>query len=192
MVNTMNKWTRKRILDTFTELVNEHGYDAVTIQMILEKAEIGKTSFYRYFRNKSDLLYGHYEDLYDAAVEDEQCNDVTDLFILLLKITRENPEELSMFDTIGYESYREFIYKYTYARGKEILETAWKRQLTEKEKFHVAFFCGGGARILEEYACGKYRNMTPEEAGKAVASMASDRYRVTIDKPAYRKKKTKR
>ena len=185
----MNKWTRKRILDTFTELVAEEGYENVSVQDILERAEVGKTTFYRYFRNKEDLLYEHYRDFYDAALEDEQCRTLQDLFTMLLRITREKPEELSMFDTIGYASYRDFIYKYTCSCGKRILETAWGRPLTEREEFHVAFFCGGGARILEEYACGKYRNMSPEEAGKEVNKIAAARYQVEINKPAYRKKK---
>ena len=178
----MNKWTRKRILDVFTGLVSEYGYEHVTVAMILEKAEVGKTTFYRYFDNKADLLYEHYKDLYDAAIEDEHCVELKDLFIVLFRIAREHPEELSLFDTIGIDSYREFIYKYTCARGKQILEKAWGRPLTQKENFSVAFFCGGGARMLEEFACGRYRDMTPEEAGNIAASIMHVPYRVKIVK----------
>ncbi len=178
----MNKWTRKRILDTFTDLVSEHGYENVTVQMILEKADVGKTTFYRYFRDKADLLYEHYKDLYDAAIEDENCVELKDLFSLLFRKVREHPEELSLFDTIGFDSYREFIYKYTCARGRQIMEKAWGRPLTMKENFHVSFFCGGGAKMLEEYACGRYRDMTPEEAGAEAASMMHAQYDVKIIK----------
>lgn len=178
----MNKWTKKRILDVFTELVDEYGYEDVTIQMILEKAEVGKTTFYRYFRNKSDLLYAHYKDLYDAAIDDDNCKDLEDLYVSLFRTIRERPEELAMFDTIGYDSYLEFIYQYTLTRGKQILEKAWGRPLTLKEHFHVAFFCGGGARILEEYACGRYRELTPEELGREAASIMHSPYKVKIIK----------
>ncbi len=178
----MNKWTRKRILDAFTALVMEHGYDEVTVEAVRKKAEVGKTTFYRYFRNKADMLNAHYQDLYDAAIESEQCTTLEDLFTLLFRTTRENPEELSMFDTLGHESYREFIYRYTFRRGKQIIETAWGRPLTVVEEFHVAFFCGGGARMLEEWACGRYREMTSEEAGRESASMVHDLYSVQIEK----------
>ncbi|MCR5299588.1 MAG: TetR/AcrR family transcriptional regulator [Erysipelotrichaceae bacterium] len=178
----MSKWTKKRIDEAFTALVAEHGYENVTVAMIMERADVSKTTFYRYFRNKSDVMDGHYRRLYDAAFEDENCRTLEDLFTGLFRITREHPEELSMFDTVGYDSYRDFIYNYTYQRGKQIMEKGWGRPLTEKEDFNIAFFCGGGARILEEWVCGRYRSMTPEEAGRALAKIIDQRYRVPIYK----------
>ena len=188
----MNQWTRKRILDAFTELVSEEGYDNVTAEMIMKRADVGKTTFYRYFRNKAAVMYAHYQELYDEAIADENCTTLTDLFTLLLKTTRERPEELHMFDTIGYDSYREFIYTYTYNRGRQIMETAWGRPLSSKEDFVVAFFCGGGARILEEWACGRYGDLSNEEAGKAIGSLVQPRYSVQLDDKTKTKKGTKK
>ena len=68
-----NKWTRQRILDAFTQLVTEAGYENVTLVMIREKAEVGKTTFYRYFKDKADLLDAHYRAIYDDAFSDENC-----------------------------------------------------------------------------------------------------------------------
>lgn len=188
----MSKWTKKRIDKAFTELVSEVGYENVTVMMIMERAEVGKTTFYRYFRNKADVMDAHYRDLYDAAIADENCVELADLFTLLFRTTREHPEELSMFDTIGYDSYREFIYNYTYQCGRKIMESAWGRPLTEKEDFHVAFFCGGGARMLEDWACGRYRSMSAEEAGTEAASMMHTEYQVRINKEALNVKGTKK
>lgn len=178
----MSEWTKKRIDEAFTALVSEYGYEKVTVEMILERASLSKTTFYRYFRNKADVMDGHYRRLYDSAFEDKNTQKLEDLFTALFRITREHPEELSMFDTIGYDSYRDFIYHYTYRRGKQIIEKAWGRPLSEKEDFNIAYFCGGGARILEEWVCGRYRDMTPEEAGQAVAKIIDTRYRVPLRK----------
>ncbi len=178
----MSRWTKKRIDEAFTALVTQHGYEDVTVAMIMEKADVSKTTFYRYFRNKADVMDYHYRNLYDEAFENENCHTLEDLFTLLFRTSREHPEELAMFDTIGYDSYREFIYNYTYRRGKQIIETAWGRPLTEREDFNIAYFCGGGARILEEWACGRYSGMTPEEAGAAAAKIIHGRYQVPIIK----------
>ena len=177
----MNIWTKKRIMTAFTELVEEEGYDHLTVEAIAKRADVSKATFYRYFKTKTDLLDAHYRDLYDAAFEDKNCRNLQDLFTLLLKQIRENPGELSMFDTVGYDSYREFIYKYTYTRGKAVIEKAWGRKLNRTEELHVALFCGGGARIMEEWACGKYRDLTAEEAGKEIASMVGREYFVKLN-----------
>jgi AcrR family transcriptional regulator len=178
----MNKWTRKRILDSFTALVAEHGYDHVTVEMIMRRAEVSKTTFYRYFHDKASVMDEHYREQYDAALASKNCRNLEDLFTLLLKRIRENPDELSMFDTIGIDSYQEFIYRYTFERGRQILEAAWGRPLTSSEEFHVAFFCGGGARIMGEWVCGRYREMTAEQAGHEIGQMVSPKYNVMIDK----------
>ena len=183
----MNKWTRRRIIDAFSELVFEYGYEDVTVTMIMDKAEVGKTTFYRYFQNKADVLNARCKDMYDSAINDKDCLNLEDLFTRLFRFSREHPEELSMYDTIGYYSYRDFMYKYTYNTGKRIMESAWGRPLTVKEDFHVAFFCAGGSKMLEEWTCGKYRTMTPEEAGHESASMMHTQYDVDLQNTKIKK-----
>ncbi|WP_241522238.1 TetR/AcrR family transcriptional regulator [Staphylococcus intermedius] len=39
------------------ELLNEKQFNVITIQMICERAEINRSTFYRYFEDKYDLLY---------------------------------------------------------------------------------------------------------------------------------------
>ena len=63
----MNKFTRKRIIDAFTQLVSEYGYENVNVAMIIKRAEVGKTTFYRYFKDKRDVMFAHCQNLYDTA-----------------------------------------------------------------------------------------------------------------------------
>lgn len=46
---------RKWILSNATELIFEHGFDAVSMDQIAQKAEISKGSLYTYFKSKVDL-----------------------------------------------------------------------------------------------------------------------------------------
>lgn len=47
---------RARILDTASELFYQHGVRAVGVDLVVEKAGVAKTSLYRYFATKDDLV----------------------------------------------------------------------------------------------------------------------------------------
>jgi AcrR family transcriptional regulator len=49
--------TRKFLQDALIELVAEEGYESVTIQEILDKANVGRSTFYAHFQDKDQLLH---------------------------------------------------------------------------------------------------------------------------------------
>ncbi|MGL4655458.1 MAG: TetR/AcrR family transcriptional regulator [Sarcina sp.] len=48
--------TKKKIFETAVRLINEKGYDNVTISEICKEAEVGKGTFYVHFEAKEDIL----------------------------------------------------------------------------------------------------------------------------------------
>ena len=178
----MEKWTRKRIIETFTELVSKYSYDGVTVQHILEKAEVSKTTFYRYFKDKADVMDARFRSLYDEAVARSDCRSLQDLFTILLRQSREQTDQYAMFATTGFNSYREFVYRYTVTMGQIIMETAWGRAVTEEEKFYISFFCAGGAKILQDWARGRqFAELSAEEVAARMCRMIHPRYQVRLD-----------
>lgn len=59
------KRTQKMIIEAFIELVEESGFDHVTVQNISERAMINRATFYAHFKDKYDL----YNKIFDFAVE---------------------------------------------------------------------------------------------------------------------------
>lgn len=49
--------TRKLLQDALIELVAEKGYETVTIQEILDSANVGRSTFYTHFQDKDQLLH---------------------------------------------------------------------------------------------------------------------------------------
>ena len=47
------------------ELMQEREFDSITVQQILERAGVGRTSFYTHFRNKQDVFDSSFERLFD-------------------------------------------------------------------------------------------------------------------------------
>ena len=51
--------TQAAVYSAFVALIIERGYDAISVQDIIDEADVGRTTFYAHFRSKNELLgYG--------------------------------------------------------------------------------------------------------------------------------------
>jgi len=55
--------TRRQLRNSLMSLILERGYNAVTIEDITERADLGRTTFYLHFRDKEDLLMESLEQI---------------------------------------------------------------------------------------------------------------------------------
>jgi AcrR family transcriptional regulator len=55
--------TRRQLRDSLLSLILEKGYDAVTIEEITERADLGRTTFYLHYKDKEDLLLKSIESI---------------------------------------------------------------------------------------------------------------------------------
>lgn len=53
--------TRELLQKALIELINERGYAAITIQDIVDRANVGRTTFYVYYTGKDDLFMSCHE-----------------------------------------------------------------------------------------------------------------------------------
>lgn len=49
--------TRQLLRDALVELIDEQGYEKITVQDITKRATLNRATFYLHFRDKLDLLY---------------------------------------------------------------------------------------------------------------------------------------
>lgn len=55
--------TQRLLLDALINLILERGYDRVTVGDVLERADVGRSTFYSHFRDKQDLLLSAFAQL---------------------------------------------------------------------------------------------------------------------------------
>src|SRR5690349_11550511 len=60
--------TRAAIVAAAIELFTDRGYANVTVSDIAARAEVGRTTFFRYFKDKSDVLFADDDALGDTLV----------------------------------------------------------------------------------------------------------------------------
>lgn len=61
--------THALLRDALMALIEECGYESISIQDITDRANVSRTTFYLHFRDKDDLLFITMEELYDKLVE---------------------------------------------------------------------------------------------------------------------------
>ncbi len=55
--------TRQLLLDSLIKLILEKGYEPITVQDILDRANVGRSTFYTHFQDKEDLLLSGFENM---------------------------------------------------------------------------------------------------------------------------------
>ena len=61
--------TRKAIFTALNELLQEKKYSKITVQEIIDRADVGRATFYSHFPTKEDLLSGSIESIFESLSE---------------------------------------------------------------------------------------------------------------------------
>ncbi|WP_019631588.1 TetR/AcrR family transcriptional regulator [Actinomadura atramentaria] len=70
--------TRKLLRDALIELIEERGFDRITVNRLTERAMVSRAAFYRAYRDKYHLVEQVFEEALDvlvAAVAEDDCVD---------------------------------------------------------------------------------------------------------------------
>jgi AcrR family transcriptional regulator len=62
--------TRRALGSALVELMRERDFGDISVQQVLDRASVGRATFYAHFRNKADLLLSDAERYFDALEAD--------------------------------------------------------------------------------------------------------------------------
>ncbi len=93
--------TRKAIFKAFCNLLKKKRYDHITVQNIIDEADVGRSTFYSHFETKDLLLDAMCEELFYHIFEHDPCpwsgkdNDIEGKLSHVLWHIKENKDDLS-------------------------------------------------------------------------------------------------
>lgn len=67
--------TRRILSEALVELVLEKGYDTITVQDILDRADVGRSTFYAHYRDKDALFLANFDDMREQLLASVDAAD---------------------------------------------------------------------------------------------------------------------
>jgi AcrR family transcriptional regulator len=76
LVERKQRRARQRIVEAADALFAQHGFDDVSVSDIAARAEVGRTTFFRYFGDKTEVVFAKERSLLDAIASAGQDDTV--------------------------------------------------------------------------------------------------------------------
>src|ERR687893_810862 len=125
--------SRRLIVDALLALMQEKRYDRITVQEIIDRADVGRTTFYAQFQSKEDVLQSEFARVLDLLHE-EHCvsvEDPIDHLLPSLGFLRHIQEHQSLFSAL------------LRGRGSDLHEQAVHRHLRDHAMQQLAAVSAG-------------------------------------------------
>ncbi len=171
----MPERTKNDILVAFNTLIEKKGFDKITVQMIIDEAGIGRATFYRYFKDKYDVMNYNYMKFLEEYLLAGKTKTFEDFFLLM---TTEGTEffrnKIKIFSSTGPNSFHKFMSQASYSAVIFILMLKGKTEFTPVETMRYRFLCQGIPHLYEDWIKGEYPDVTPQEAAKAIYDLLPD------------------
>ena len=140
--------TREAIFNSFTELLSNKDFNQITVGEIIEKADVGRATFYSHFETKDFLLKEFCEELFchifdaenDTNTEHKhifECDGSEPVFLHLLKHLQKNDNNI--LNLLSSQN-NELFLRYFRSNLNELIETHFSLfESKEKQNIPNAF-----------------------------------------------------
>ena len=177
---TMN--TKQIILDNAYQLLCTHRFDQITVQDVLDAAHVSRSTFYRYFVDKYDLIHEYYKSYVDKEIMSHfDGHNARELYRIWFSFIREQKVYFSSIKAeTGQNSFWEFAYDYSKEICKYVkLRNTGRDELTEKEKYEIEYIASGNIAVFKK-ALVQDSMLQPEMIADLVYELVPEEYKSII------------
>ena len=175
--------TRKAIFNTFTKLLADKDFNQITVGEIIEKADIGRATFYSHFETKDFLLKEFCEELFchifdmENKVQNEhthifECDGSESVFLHLLQHLRKNDNNiLTLLSSQNNELFLKYFrsnvealveshfHLFASEKNKDLPESFWKNHITSTFVTTIKWWIESGMREEPEVIAQYFLNV---------------------------------
>ena len=162
--------TKEIILDATIKLMKSHKANKLTVQKILDEANVSRSTFYSFFSDKYDVINYYFEHYFDSRNENVRNScayqflyDNKDYFI-------------NAFDIEDQNSFKKFFYDHYYKECSQIyLANMNKESLSNDEKIELEFYCMGALHIAKQWLMNGAKE-SPEHMAELTQKLIPEKY----------------
>lgn len=146
--------SKKRILLSFYDLIQENSFDRITVDMIIKKSDVSKTTFYRYFCDKYELMDLYYRDNIEKIFKDvDNISWLNTSYLIMQFIYNNKTYFQNIFKVEGQNSFCDFLLDYTIKFCVNIyLKNKGIKKLSFEEESSIELYCCGSLYITKKWA----------------------------------------
>ncbi len=145
--------TKQLIIDCIYELVKNKRIENITVQDILNYCHVARSTFYRYFNDKHDLINWYYQSYVDKLINNYDGNNWLAIMRKILEFLEQHASYFKKtLSTSGQNAFGDFIKDYGYSFYRTAyLRNSGKIELNEEESLVIGSYCEGASFILREW-----------------------------------------
>ena len=161
------KTAREILAESFRELAESKPVDKITVPNIVENCGYSKTTFYRLFKDKYDLMAWDYTTRHqEIMVQTEKADYEWKTTLLeaafLFNEQRDYLKNL-LLHTYGYESFSRYMKQLHFeSLSKCVRVSSGMKELDVKTEMYVRTYCQGTVELTCDWIMGAY-DVSPEE-----------------------------
>jgi AcrR family transcriptional regulator len=135
--------TRRLLQDALLALILEKGYAAITVQDILDRANLGRSTFYVHYRDKDDLLVSEFEHFremfeeYDVRMSGDKQKQTGPAPSPSLAFFRHAGEQHRLYKAMVGKQGGEVVQKYLYQYVSDLMKNHLNRQIAQTRQLTV-------------------------------------------------------
>ena len=165
--------TKKFLKNALTELITEKGYEDVSVQDVIDRADVGRTSFYTYFRSKEDLLLQNLDDLEEMFLPEKGGSGYSDDFSLKMFLHLEERWRLAkvLLGNKKMPIVRNYVHNILIKYYKKKFQEEYGKTRTAFEIEGSAVFTSGALLSLTLWWLSMDKPVTPEKMHELFLSL---------------------
>jgi hypothetical protein len=103
--------TKRALAAAFKDLLLEKGYDAITIRDIIDRADVGRSTFYAHYEGKEQLLIGNI-NFQEALIQTKPSGEDRPMGINLSYLFHHTKEHLDLYKVLSRSKSVDLLNKY--------------------------------------------------------------------------------
>lgn len=148
-----SSYTKQRIFNAFNELLDHTPFEKITVEMIIRQSGVSKSTFYRHFHDKYDVLNFNSMALAERLIGQRVCHSWKEfLFHMFRGISEDSCYYRRAFRSSGQNAHSGFLYSYSFGIVANCyLTTTGKSELSVRDRYSISHYCHGCVGILQEW-----------------------------------------
>lgn len=145
--------TKQHIWQSFSRLMRTTPFEKITVEMIIRESGVSKSTFYRHFRDKYDVLNYHSMEIAEHLIGPKICRDWKEfLENMFIAISQNLTYYRKAFRSSGQNSHSGFLFAYSFSIVENRYLVSTKSEaLSIHDRYVISHYCHGCVGILQDW-----------------------------------------